>query len=120
MNSIIKYWVPLYVYAGIIFYFSSLPRPLPEIGLPCFDKILHICEYAVFGLLSARAFKNSSRKALIENFKIFAILVTLAYGISDEFHQVFIAERQFSVFDMIADGIGGIIGTLFYGRYTSV
>jgi len=118
-SNFLKYWVPLYIYAGIIFYFSSIPKPLPEIDIPFFDKALHICEYAVFGLLASRAFKNSPRKGFFENFKIMAILISILYGISDEFHQAFVAERHFSVFDMLADGIGGIIGVFVYGRYYS-
>ncbi|MBU1006607.1 MAG: VanZ family protein, partial [Candidatus Omnitrophica bacterium] len=39
------------------------------------------------------------------------------YGISDEFHQRFISERQFSFLDMVADGIGGTIGVLIYGSH---
>ena len=120
MRSLLKYWVPLYVYAGFIFYLSSVPRALPDIGIPFLDKILHVCGYAVFGLIASRAFRNSSRKVFLENFKIFAILVSIAYGISDEFHQALVPGRQFSIFDMIADGIGGVIGVFAYGRYHSI
>jgi len=120
MTNFFKYWVPLYVYAGLIFYLSSAPRTLPDIGIPFLDKILHICEYAVFGLIASRAFRNSSRKMLFENFKIFAILVSIMYGISDEFHQALVPGRQFSVFDMIADGIGGALGVFVYGRYCPI
>ena len=120
MRSLLKYWTPLYIYAGLIFYLSSIPRPIPEVEIPFFDKALHICEYAVFGLLASRAFKNSSRKAFFENFKILAILISIIYGISDEFHQVFVSERQFSVFDILADSIGGVLGAFVYGRYYSI
>ena len=116
MRSFLKYWIPLYIYAGFIFYFSSMPKPLLEIAIPHFDKVLHICEYAIFGFLASRAFKNSSRKVFFENFKILAVLVSIIYGISDEYHQSFVSERQFSVFDMMADGIGGIFGVFVYSN----
>lgn len=116
-NNFLKYWAPLYVYAGLIFYLSSLSRPLPEVSIPFFDKSIHIFEYAVFGLLASRAFRNSPRKTFFENFKVLAILTSLIYGISDEFHQGFVPGRQFSVFDMMADGIGGGLGAFIYGRY---
>ncbi len=119
-NNIVKYWIPLYLYAGLIFYFSGISRPLPEVSVPFLDKFLHICEYAVFGILAARAFKNSPRKTFFENFKIFAIIVSIVYGISDEFHQSFVPLRQFSVLDMTADGIGSIIGVILYGKYNPV
>lgn len=116
-SSFLRYWIPLYLYAGIIFYFSSISKPLPETNIPFFDKALHICEYIVFGFLASRAFKNSPRKVFFENFKSLAILVSILYGISDEFHQLFISERQFSVFDIIADAIGGIMGVYIYNRF---
>jgi len=119
-NSFLKYWAPLYIYAGLIFYLSSAPRPIPEVGIPYFDKVLHIFEYAVFGILASRAFKNSPRKTFFGNFKILAILASIIYGISDEIHQGFISERDLSVFDMLADGLGGILGTFIYGRYHSI
>ena len=119
-SNFLKYWVPLYVYAGVIFYLSSLSRPLPELGIPFFDKAAHIFEYAFFGFLASRAFKNSPRKIFFENFKALAILISIIYGISDEFHQGFISGRQFSVFDILADGIGGILGALTYGRYQPI
>ena len=119
-SNFLKYWFPLCIYAGIIFYLSSIPKPLPEISIPFFDKVLHICEYIVFGILAARAFKNSPREAFIKNFKLFAVLISIFYGISDEFHQGFVSERQSSILDMVADGIGGILGVIFYGRNNPV
>ncbi len=112
--------MPLYVYAGLIFYLSSLSKPLPEVGIPFFDKFTHILEYGFFGFLASRAFKNSPKKRFFENFRILAILVSIIYGISDEFHQGFISGRESSVFDMLADGIGGILGAFIYGRYHSI
>jgi len=114
LKSLLKYWVPLYLYAGLIFYLSSIPKPLPEVGIPFFDKVLHVFEYAVFGLLASRAFKHSPRKIFFENFVILAVSLSVLYGISDEFHQMFVSERQMSIFDVAADGIGGIVGTFIY------
>jgi len=111
------YWTPLYIYAGFIFYMSSLPHPLPSISIPYFDKFLHIVEYAVFGILAARAFKNSPKEALSKNFKMLAVLTAVAYGASDEFHQLFVSSRSCDVFDLITDLAGGTIGAVFYGKY---
>jgi VanZ family protein len=120
MNKFLKFWLPLYLYAGIIFYFSSIPKLLPQISIPYFDKFLHLIEYAIFGILAARAFKNSPRPTLQKNFQILAILAAVAYGASDEFHQFFVSCRSCDVFDLITDLIGGTIGAIYYGRYHSV
>ncbi|MFA4991238.1 MAG: VanZ family protein [Candidatus Omnitrophota bacterium] len=120
MRNIVKYWLPLYFYAALIFYLSSLSRPLPETNIINFDKFAHAVEYFIFGFLAARALKNSSLQLFRQNFKIIAILFAVAYGVSDELHQHFVPMRQFSVFDMICDGIGGIMGVLIHGRHPSV
>jgi VanZ family protein len=117
IRRFLKYWLPLYLYAGIIFYVSSIPKPLPQISIPNFDKVLHLIEYAIFGILAARAFKSSSREVLYKNFIMLAVLASVTYGASDEFHQFFVSYRSCDAFDVMADLIGGTIGAIFYGKY---
>lgn len=120
MKHFLTYWLPFYLYAGFIFYVSGISRPpLVRIEIPFFDKVLHIGEYAIFAILASRSFRNSSRKAFFENFKILAVLISIIYGISDEFHQAFIPERDCNFFDVLSDSIGGILGVFIYGRYYS-
>ncbi len=114
MKNILKYWAPLYVYGAVIFYMSSLPHPLPMIPILHFDKFAHIVEYAVFGGLAARALKNSRREDFQKNFKVLAILASVAYAASDELHQLFVSCRDCSAFDLMADVIGGLVGVMFY------
>ena len=120
IKKFLKYWLPLYIYAGLIFYVSSISKPLPQVSIPYFDKFCHLIEYSIFGILAARAFKNSSKIVLYKNFKILAVLAAVAYGASDEFHQLFVSQRICDVFDLTADLIGGTIGVIFYGRYHTV
>jgi len=117
MKHIFKYWAPLCLYAGIIFYMSSLSHPLPSISIPYFDKFLHLIEYAIFGILAARAFKSSGQESLYKNFIILAVLASVAYGASDELHQFFVSYRDCNIFDIIADLAGGTLGAIFYGKY---
>ena len=117
IKKFFTYWLPLYLYAGIIFYVSSIPKPLPQISIPYFDKFLHVIEYAIFGILAARAFKSSAQAALYKNFIIFAVLASVVYGASDELHQLFVSCRSCDAFDVTADLIGGTIGAIFYGKY---
>ena len=55
------YWVPVALYAGVIFFLSDQSHP--EEHLPSFllknvsDKVLHAVEYAVLGALCYRAFR---------------------------------------------------------------
>jgi VanZ family protein len=48
-----------------------------------------------------------------------AILITSAYGASDEFHQWFVPNRSCDVWDWTADTIGGILGIVVYIAYES-
>lgn len=117
IKKFLKYWLPLCLYAGLIFYVSSIPKPLPHISIPYFDKFLHLIEYAIFGILAARAFKSSTQVALYKNFIMLSVLASVAYGASDELHQLFVSCRSCDAFDVTADLIGGTIGAIFYGKY---
>ncbi|MBU1061227.1 MAG: VanZ family protein [Candidatus Omnitrophica bacterium] len=118
IKNFLKYWGPLCIYAGIIFYVSSISKPLPDIGIPSFDKLLHVFEFVVFGFLASRAFRHSSwlKGGASYRIVIWASLAAILYGISDEFHQSFVPGRIFSLFDVLADSIGGTLGAFIYGR----
>ena len=45
---------------------------------------------------------------------ILAVSVSTLYGISDEVHQYFVPGRTASLADIVADGIGSLIGVLCY------
>jgi len=107
----IRAWAPVAFYAGLIFYLSS--RPVPEI-VPAFrfsDKILHLLEYGVFGFLTAHALRTSPKKAASPKMEfILGVAIVAIYGLSDEFHQSFLPFRDASLYDVIADIIGGTLG----------
>ena len=107
MKNFLYYWLPVYVYAGLIFYLSSLPV-IPELILQVTRDtlILHAIEYAVLSLLLFRAFINS--KTFRENAIHLAIIITILYGITDEIHQNFVPGRVFSGLDIIANSIGSL------------
>lgn len=109
----LKYWLPVYLYAGLIFFYSSMSQPPLRPVILHGDKLLHLAEYAVFGYLIARAAKNSSSVKLKAYFRIFAVGVAFAYGLSDEFHQSFVPGRQVEILDIFADGFGAFLGQMF-------
>jgi VanZ family protein len=73
-------------------------------------KLAHFTEYAILGLLAARAFRTSPRWFLIS-----AVLV-VAYALIDEYHQSFVPSRTASVFDSMIDMAGGISALIFISR----
>lgn len=109
------YWLPVIIWAIVIFTVSSLstfPKQVEQ--LLSFDELAHAAEYAIFGFLLARAFANSKKENLKNNFRFFAIICAIIYGISDELHQYFIPLRTMSIIDLIYDCIGAAVGQIFY------
>jgi len=102
----IVYWLPVILYASLIFYMSSkamVVQPQELVGLPMVsDKLLHVAEYFVFSWLLLRALKNHDLK----NPFFWAFAIAALYGISDEVHQLFVPGRSFSFLDMAANAVG--------------
>ena len=73
-------------------------------------KIAHFTEYAILGLLAARAFWSWKRWFLIS-----AVLVVV-YALLDEYHQSFVPSRTASLFDSFIDILGGITALIFLSR----
>lgn len=116
MQKLFKFWFPLVAYSGIIFYVSGLPDLKAPVEGIHVDKILHIGEYIPFGFLAARCWGIHS--AVVKpNILFFAGILTVIYGLSDEYHQSFVPGRFASVYDLLADTLGGLIGAWFYLKF---
>jgi VanZ family protein len=103
----VKRWLPVVLYAALIFYFSSTPGQAVPQWVGQRDKLAHGAEYAGFGFLLARAFGRRSWWA--------AILAGALYGVTDEFHQSFVPNRFGNdLGDMTADTIGCALGVGAY------
>ena len=113
-TSVFKLWLPVFLYAGFIFYMSSIPTTgLPSL-FPHADKLIHIAEYTLFAWFITRAIKYSFNNIRATKLYFIVILINCIYGLSDEFHQSFVATRHSSIWDVVADTIGGIIGVFLY------
>lgn len=107
----LKFWFPVFLYSGIIFYASSLPDVKPPLEIKNIDKAIHILEYLPFGFLLARAFQQQWPAVRMGQV---VTLCALLYGISDEYHQSFVPGREAGVADVVADTIGGFLGVWIY------
>lgn len=106
---------PLILYAIVIFYISSLSR-LPDTGwdITFLDKLAHAVEYFIFGLLAIRAFTGRSKAAGPGPAYAWAVLFSLLYGLSDEFHQRFVPGRSADPYDLMADAAGIFLALGFH------
>lgn len=103
-----KFRILLLIYMALILALSSLPADnLPKSWLLNFDKLIHLIEYFILGILLMNSMKSVSTKML------FAVIpVGIIFGIMDEYLQSFISGRFSSGWDVLADTIGVIIGSL--------
>ena len=115
-NMKIRYYRKLLISYGIlILSISSIPGDsIPRFVLLSWDKLIHIIEYSFLGFLSVSSIDNKSKNKII-----IACLFCLFFAILDEIWQSFIPGRFSDVLDVIADGIGIIIGSIFASRFNS-
>jgi len=111
-------WGPPTIYAAAIFASSSLsavPAPPPHFT----DKHVHLLAYAGLALLLIRAFAGGRWSAVTVATLVHAALITVAYGVTDEWHQSFVPGRDADLRDVVADALGatlavGAVGILVW------
>jgi hypothetical protein len=101
-------WIPVVLWAGVIFALSAVPNL--GTGLGTWDlvlrKLAHTVEYAILGALVFRA----TRRAPV------AIVLASAYAVTDELHQTFVGGRHGSPVDWLIDTTGVAIGVAVAAR----
>lgn len=106
------FWMLAALWAAIIFTLSSIPgRSFPAMAVFNYDKVLHATVYAVLGgmcYLAARGTWAIRPVRLV----VGCTLVAIVYGLTDEFHQRFVPGRSSDIHDVMADGVGGLVGSL--------
>lgn len=111
--SINKYWLPVFIYVGLIFYLSSIS------DLPYVSKIaeidprkfsLHIMEYTVFGFLLYVAINNT--KSMRKWAPLLALVAGITIGVFDELYQSQVPGRRFNPLDILSDWVGIIFGAM--------
>jgi VanZ family protein len=75
----------------------------------CVRKLAHLSEYALLGILAARAFRASPRTLFQRKWFWFSLFLIVGYSLLDEYHQSFVPSRTPSVFDSLIDSIGGLV-----------
>ena len=102
------YRILLAVYMLLILTLSSLPgQAIPKSFLLSWDKLIHLVEYFILGILSVKSMSvvNLNSLKLVIPFGIM-------FACSDEYLQSFISGRFSSGWDVLADVFGLAIGSL--------
>ena len=112
-------WLPVLAYMAMLFWFSSLSRlPSPPGDLSYYD--VHLAAYAGLAALNTRALARGAFDRVGGRHVAGAIVIATAYGVSDEYHQLFVPGRNFDVLDVAADAIGAIIGASALGAWSII
>ncbi len=108
-----SYRILLVLYMGVILTFSSIPHEkLPRVFLLTWDKLLHMIEYFLLGILAVKSLNSVTLKMVI-----LIVLGGLGFALVDEYFQSFITGRYSSGYDVLADTIGVSLGCLAVHAY---
>jgi VanZ family protein len=103
----------------LIFVMSSSPNPpRPPGGLP--DVVVHALVYAALGAFVLRGLARAKMTNVTFGLAAVAVGIATLYGLSDELHQSFVPGRVSDVRDLVADGVGAIVGVTLVGAWSIV
>jgi VanZ family protein len=108
-GSVLIRWGPVVLFAGLIFWLSSLTG-VPRLG-GWSDKLFHFAEYFLFALLLWRALTAEHRGTVDLRRALGVLLIGSVYAASDEVHQSLVPGRYASIYDWFAD-VAGILGMI--------
>jgi VanZ family protein len=114
-RGLLVYWLPPALYLLLIYILSGMSRPPVPEGID--QNLLHFPEYALLGLLLARALQGEGRGRVSWALIAGAVALSALFGFLDELHQAFVPERVPDVADWVHDLMGALIGALAWGGY---
>ena len=113
-------WLLVALYAGGISIGSSLSHPplVSTFHLPYFDKLCHFIEFGGLTFLLIRALSLTYATRASASLAIWAAILVVLYGASDELHQAFTPNRVMSGYDLLADttAAGVVAGVWLWAR----
>ncbi len=104
--------MPVILYTGLIFTLSSIPNLSVPGGFKASDKLVHVVEYFLWGVLLRRALDRTIRApgSLVS---ALAIVTGACLAFLDESFQRTVG-RNYSYFDMAADVTGVVLAQIVY------
>ncbi len=103
-------WGPVLLYCALIFALSSISS-VPALPGHMSDKAAHALLYSGLGFLVARAVSGGAGRPVNPSVVGAVLAFSALYGLSDEFHQLFVPRRSFDLRDLAADVVGAGVGS---------
>lgn len=114
MRRIVVHWLPFIAYLGLIFFLSTLPRPIP-INVSIDASFLHPVEFFILTFLALRVLYAHGIKYPFTA----AILAAALFGAIDEAIQSYTPGRTSSLVDVGLDFIGASLVLIFKNKRLS-
>ena len=109
-------WLPVVLWAGLIFKFSSGSIPIAS---PVYWQdfvVKKTGHFLLFGVLAVLIYRGLIGQGLSrKKAAAWAVIMAFFYGATDEFHQMFTQGREARIRDVFIDGIGA--GVIVYSIY---
>jgi VanZ family protein len=118
-RQFVFYWLPVLVYLTAIFYFSSLSNPPSPLHFDNADKLEHLCEYGLFGLLVGRAIRRSVSPYSMLAAAVITVSLVMMIAAADEYFQSFVPGRDSDIFDWLTDTTAAVASQLVLWRFWS-
>ena len=136
MKNFLSRWLPVLLWAALIFWISANPDPyswLPPGWRNPFNasnpdgvspdgmigRVLHVFEYAVLTWLLLRAWGKAAHFSFKEGGWIAIAAAAMLYALSDETHQLFVPNRAFELSDLALD-LTGVLAAILLFRIRSM
>ncbi len=113
MVRFVRYQLPAYMLALLIFLSSAMPTRFFEqfgVDYPWASKLVHVLFYFFFCLFLNRAFRHQQTSSFLARASLpVSIALCLLFGSADEVHQMFVATRHPRVTDVLLDLSGATL-----------
>ena len=117
-GSLVLYWLPPIIWAGIVLAGTLTPR-LPGPDLSGHDKNLHLFAYLILGLLMLRTFRGGLKWSTGRAVG-WTLLVGGIFGAGQELAQLLVPGRSATMGDFVANLVGlaiAAITVLMWGAF---
>jgi VanZ family protein len=118
VHAFLRYWLPAILYVGGIFSLSSVRGPDLPGGFRQLDKLAHLLEYSLLGLLLGRAIRFTMSGRSRAAAAVATVMLGALVGLADELYQRRIPGRTSDVRDWIVD-VAAVTGAVLFTQWVT-
>lgn len=94
---------------------------IPESKLLSNDKLVHLGVFLIYTLLWSFGLHGlEARKGIKIKVLILALTISIVYGAILEFLQQFVPGRMTDIYDLLANTLGAVMGTIVFITFTKI